>query len=83
MKSLIFGIVAGTLCTLSFIPQVVKIVVHKQSQGVSLITFSVFSVGMFFWLIYGIMIMSWPVIVTNALTLVLSLLIVAMKLRYR
>jgi MtN3 and saliva related transmembrane protein len=45
--------------------------------------FSLFSLGVILWLVYGAMIGSLPVIVANAVTLVLSLLILAMKLLYK
>ena len=82
MKSLIIGIVAGILCTFSFIPQVVKIIRTKHTKDLSLITFSALSLGVFLWLIYGLMIKEFPVIAANAVTLILSLTIVMMKIKH-
>ncbi|MCK4810037.1 MAG: SemiSWEET transporter [Candidatus Omnitrophica bacterium] len=82
MKSLIIGILAGILCTFSFIPQVIRIFKTKQTKDLSLITFSILSLGVFLWLIYGIMIKQFPIIATNGLVLILSLLILVMKIRY-
>ena len=82
MKSLIIGIVAGTLCTLSFLPQVVKIFKTKHTKDLSLVTFSMLSLGVFLWLIYGLLIKEFPVIAANAVTLILALLIVVMKIKY-
>jgi len=82
MKSLIIGLIAGILCTFSFIPQVVKIIKTKHTKDLSLITFSALSLGVFLWLIYGLMIKEFPVIAANAVTLILSLTIVMMKIKH-
>jgi len=83
MKSLIIGIVAGILCTLSFLPQVVKILKTKRTKDLSLTAFSALSLGVFLWLIYGILIKEFPVIAANAVTFVLSSSIVVMKIKYK
>lgn len=83
MNSLIIGIIAGSLCTISFIPQVARIIKTKHTKDLSLITFCVFSLGVFLWLIYGILIKELPVILANTSTLIFALFIVAMKIRYK
>ncbi len=83
MTPLIIGLCAGSLCVISFLPQVIKIFKTKNTRDLSLITFSLFSLGVFLWLIYGILIKSLPVILTNAAMAVLTLLIVVMKVRYK
>ena len=82
MKSMIIGIMAGLLCTISFIPQVIKIFKTKNTRDLSLVTFYTLSLGVFLWLIYGILIKEPPIIGSNAVILILSLLIVVMKIRY-
>ena len=82
MLSLIIGTLAGILCTLSFLPQVIKIYKTKHTRDLSLVTFSVFSLGVSLWLIYGILIKETPVILANAAILILILLIVFMKIKY-
>jgi len=76
------GSVAGTLCTVSFVPQVLRIAKNRDSRDISLVTFVMFSCGVFIWLVYGIYIKEWPVIIANAVTLVLALAILAMKIKY-
>ncbi len=83
MKSLIIGIAAGILCTLSFLPQIVKIIKTRRATDLSLVTFSILSLGVFLWLIYGILIKEFPIIAANAVTLILSLMIVVMKIKYK
>ncbi len=82
MQSFIIGIIAGTLCTISFIPQIVKIIKTRQAKDLSLLTFSIFALGVFLWFIYGIMIKEIPVILANGITLVLVAIVVAAKLKY-
>lgn len=79
----LLGVSAGTLCTLSFIPQVIRIYRLKDAKDISLLTFSIFSVGVSIWFIYGIIIGQWPIIIANALTLLLALAIVIMKLKFK
>ncbi|MDE2090064.1 MAG: SemiSWEET family sugar transporter [Gammaproteobacteria bacterium] len=79
----LFGLIAGTLTTVAFVPQVVKIWKTKSTDDISLGTFFIFSLGVFFWLVYGLMIGALPVILANAATLVLAVAIIILKLRYR
>ena len=82
MISFILGILAGLLCAVSFIPQALKIFRTKQAKDLSVMTFSLLSLGIFLWLIYGILIEELPVILANSFILVLCLLILAMKIKY-
>lgn len=77
------GLVAGTLTTVAFFPQVVKTWRSRSAGDISLGMFSLFSAGVFLWLLYGIHIQSLPVILSNAITLVLALIILLFKLRFR
>ena len=77
------GLIAGALTTVAFIPQVVKIWKSRHTQDISLGMFSIFSVGVFLWLLYGIQLGALPVILANGITLVLSLTILAFKLKYK
>jgi len=83
MIELIIGLCAGTLCTISFIPQIIKICRQKHARDLSLATFCMLTAGVFLWLVYGIIIGSIPIIATNSIMTLLSLVIVALKLRYR
>ena len=79
----LFGLMAGTLTTVAFVPQVVKIWKAKSADDISFGTFFIFSLGVFFWLVYGIMIGALPVVLANAVTLVLAVTIIVLKMRYR
>jgi MtN3 and saliva related transmembrane protein len=76
------GLLAGTLTTIAFFPQLYKTWKSKSARDVSLVMMITFSIGVFLWLVYGLVIHAMPVIVANAVTLVLALLIVLLKIRY-
>lgn len=82
MNSLIIGTAAGILCTVSFLPQVVRILRTKQTKDLSLFTFSIFSLGVSLWLVYGIILKEPPIILANSATLILTILIVVAKIKY-
>jgi len=77
------GLIAGTLTTAAFVPQVVRTWRTRSTRDISLWMFSLFSAGVGLWLLYGIQIGSLPVIAANVVTLALSLVILYLKLRYR
>jgi len=83
MIELIIGLCAGTLCTISFIPQIIKICRQKHARDLSLATFCILTAGLLLWLVYGIIIGSVPIIITNTVMTLLSLVIVILKLTYR
>lgn len=76
------GYVAATLTTLAFVPQGIKTIRTKDTRGISAGMYAVFTVGVAFWLAYGFVLDSWPMIVSNTITFGLSATILGMKLRY-
>ena len=79
----LIGSLAACLTTLSFVPQAWLTFKTRDVSGVSLLMYSVFTVGVALWLAYGVLLRSWPMVIANAITLVLALMILAMKLVYR
>lgn len=77
------GTVAAMLTTLAFVPQVVKTWRTRQTRDISLAMWLLFVVGVALWLVYGMMIEAWPVIISNALTLGLGGTVLAIKLANR
>lgn len=77
------GSVAAACTTLSFVPQLLKVWNSKSARDISLNMFLLLSFGEALWLLYGILIRSVPVIAANAVTLLLCLIILWLKLRYR
>ncbi|HYA10119.1 MAG TPA: SemiSWEET transporter [Thermoplasmata archaeon] len=78
----LIGSAAAVLTTAAFVPQVIRVWRLKHARDISLPTFLMFAVGMFVWLIYGLLIRSLPVILANALTFVLAVIILGLKVRY-
>jgi MtN3 and saliva related transmembrane protein len=76
------GTVAAILTTVSFVPQALRIVRTRDTHSLSLPMYLVFTAGVGFWLGYGLVLGSWPMIVANAITFVLAVTILALKLRY-
>ncbi len=81
-SSWIIGLLAGTLTTLSFVPQVVKAWRTRSLTDFSVAMLLTFAIGVSLWVVYGVMIGGTPVIVANAITLALALALLAMKLRF-
>lgn len=79
---MILGITAGTLTTVAFIPQLAKTIKSKSTGDLSWGMVLTFTIGVLLWLIYGIWIDSLPVILANAVTLLLQLGIVSLKIKY-
>jgi MtN3 and saliva related transmembrane protein len=78
----LLGFAAGLLTTIAFIPQVAKIWATKSAKDVSLHTFVTFTLGVALWLAYGIVKQEPPIILWNAVTLVLAGAILGMKLKF-
>jgi MtN3 and saliva related transmembrane protein len=77
------GYIAATLTTASFLPQALQTFRTKDVSGISLGMYSVFTFGVSLWLLYGVLLQAWPIVVSNAITVALASYILAMKLKYR
>lgn len=78
----LLGLTAGMCTTASFVPQVVKTWKTRSAKDLSLWMFIVFCTGLLLWLVYGILINSFPVIISNLLTLSMAGLILFFKIRF-
>jgi MtN3 and saliva related transmembrane protein len=75
--------VGAALCSMtSFIPQALKVIREHDATSVSLRMYVVTVIGFALWATYGVMLQSWPVVVSNLVSLGLSGLILGLKLRY-
>ena len=77
------GYCAAVLTTASFIPQAWLTFRSRDVSGISLGMYSVFTLGVALWLIYGVMLRAWPIVIANAITLMLAASILTMKLLLR
>ena len=76
------GYAAATMTTVSFVPQLLRVIRLRSARDISLGMFLIFSAGTFTWGVYGVLVHSTPVWVANALTFLLSMSILLLKLRF-
>lgn len=78
----IIGYLAGVCTTISFLPQAIKIIKTKDTKAISLPTYILLSVGTILWLAYGILLSSFPMILTNSIALTPIIIILILKIKY-
>lgn len=78
----ILGYAAGALTAFTFLPQVLKTWKEKSAKDISLYMFVIAFVNEIMWLVYGMMINNWVIILTNAVMLVMSGIMISLKLKY-
>lgn len=78
----LIGYLAAALTTCSFLPQALHTFRTRDVSGISLGMYSVFTVGIALWLVYGFALEAWPIVAANAITLVLAGAILGMKVVY-
>ena len=78
----LIGFAAATLTTASFVPQAWLTFRTRDVSGISLGMYGAFTLGVALWLLYGLSLGAWPIVVANAITLALALAILVMKLRF-
>ena len=76
------GSVAAVLTTASFVPQAWHSFKTRDVSGISLGMYSAFTLGVALWLLYGVLLQSWPLMIANSITLALAAAILVMKLRF-
>ena len=76
------GALASVLTTISFVPQVWRVWKTRSARDLSLPMYLIFTTGVALWLVYGLLLGSWPIIVGNAITIALAGTVLAMKLKF-
>ena len=76
------GLIAAVCTTLSFVPQVVKILQTKRTEDVSLSMYAVICTGMFLWIVYGFLIMDVPLLLANTISFILAMSVLILKIRH-
>lgn len=74
------GSIAAVCTTLAFVPQAIHSYRSRDLSGISLPMYSIFTLGVAMWLIYGLLKQDWPIIIANAITVALSALILVLKI---
>ena len=78
----IVSAIAETPTTAAFVPQAYKIIRSRETAGVSLLMHITFAAGVAFWFALGLMLWNWPMMIANALTFILTTMIITMKAYY-
>jgi MtN3 and saliva related transmembrane protein len=81
--TIFLGYLAGIFTTIAFVPQLAKVWKSRSTHDISLAMFVIFCAGIGLWLIYGLLIDSPPIILANAVTLIIAFAILIFKIRYR
>ena len=76
------GGIGAVLTTVCWLPQAIQVLRDKNTRAISLTTSLSFSIGLVFWLLYGIATTNWPLIGSEIVSIMLTSVIVAMKLRH-
>ena len=74
------GSLAAICTTIAFVPQAYQSYKTRDLSGISLPMYSTFTLGVALWLVYGLLIQNWPIIVANAITLGLSSFVLVLKI---
>ncbi len=79
----LIGYASALLTTVAFVPQALHSLKTRDLSGISLPMYSLFSLGVLGWLIYGLLIDSWPIIAANSITLILACTVLYLKIKHR
>ncbi|MBS1754657.1 MAG: SemiSWEET transporter [Ferruginibacter sp.] len=79
----ILGLAAGTITSITFLPQVIKIWKTKSSKDLSLSMLALLILGVSMWLLYGILVLDAAIIYTNSMVLTMSLVMLFFKIKYK
>ena len=79
----IVGMVAAFLTSFSLLPQTIKTIKEKNTEGISVLMYSMFTAGVFLWLLYGFYTKDIPLMLANLVTFSFAVTILTLKLKYR
>ena len=77
------GIGAGILTAVSMLPQLIKIIKEKKAEEISIVMVLVLLAGLIMWTVYGIMKMDWPIIITNCFSILINILLLIFRIKYK
>lgn len=78
----LLGLIAGTITSAGFIPQLIKVIKTKHAKDVALLQPIILSIGICLWFVYGILQNDIAIILANGFSLVCNLILVGLKIRY-
>jgi MtN3 and saliva related transmembrane protein len=78
----VVGLLAAAFTTVSYLPQVMKTLRTRHTKDISLLMYIVLAAGLFLWFVYGLLVRDLPIIIANAITFLLSLTILVLKIKH-
>ena len=79
----ILGLLAGTITSITFLPQVIKIWKTRSAKDLSLLMLLLLMLGVILWLTYGLLVKDAAIIYTNSMVLAMSLILLYFKLKFK
>lgn len=79
----VIGLAAACGTTSSFIPQAIQTIRTKDTSDISLAMYTLFTIGTFLWLVYGIFTKNIPVMIANGITLIFASIILVYKIKFK
>ena len=79
----IIGFLAAICTTIAFLPQAIKVISTKTVAGLSLPMYIIFTIGVFLWFIYGLLIKNNPIIIANFITFSLASIVLFYVIKFR
>lgn len=78
----IIGTLAACCTTISFFPQVIKTIKTRETKDISLLMYVLFIIGIILWLVYGVLLHEWPIIIANSITVLLTMIVLVLKIKH-
>ncbi len=78
----VIGMIAAFCTTIAQLPQVLKVLKTHQTRDISLWMYIIINIGVVLWLVYGLYILDYPLILANAVTFILTMIVLIMKIKH-
>jgi MtN3 and saliva related transmembrane protein len=79
----IIGTIAGILTSISMVPQLLKVIKNKDVENISWRMITILLCGVSLWVVYGIMRMEWPIILSNAFSVLVNATLLFCYFKYK
>ncbi|MEO7393568.1 MAG: SemiSWEET transporter [Chitinophagaceae bacterium] len=79
----VIGFIAGIFTGISLLPQLFKIIKEKKTEDISVWMLIILMAGLALWVVYGIQKNDLPIIITNSFSVVINIIILFFRFRYK
>ena len=79
----VIGIVAGLLTSVSMVPQLIKVIKEKDVSNLSPFMVFILLTGVSMWVVYGMLLKDWPIIVFNAFSVLVNAILLSCYFLFR